>query len=124
MAIKPPEDEYLRNRNPPPVPPKPSSPTSISTSISSSSLSRRRGRLPPSTPVQLKPLPPTPLSEDRDGKPLPELPTTGVKWRATALWVLGFGAWFAVIVLMLPVIMEREEVLGGMRGWIRAVFLS
>jgi len=54
-----------------------------------------------------------------DAKPLPDLPSsiTGVKWKATALWVLAFAVWFAVVVVVLPVVLEREEVLRGLRGW-------
>jgi hypothetical protein len=32
--------------------------------------------------------------------------------------VLGFAVWFAVVVVMLPVVMEREAMV-GMNAWLR-----
>jgi hypothetical protein len=34
------------------------------------------------------------------------------------LWVLGFVVWFVVVVVMLPVVMEREAMI-GVNAWLR-----
>jgi hypothetical protein len=87
------------------VPPKPS-------------LSQRRGRSTPKPPQQLKPLPPVPQSPSvTEWKPLPR-PPERARLGTTLLWVLGFAVWFAVVVLMLPVVMEREAMV-GVNAWLR-----
>jgi hypothetical protein len=86
------------------VPPKPS-------------LSQRRGRLPPKPPQQLKPLPPVPPSPAvTEWKPLPR-PPERARLGTTLLWVLGFAVWFVAVVVMLPVVMEREVCVCARWGW-------
>lgn len=106
----------LRNRRQqsiadgPPVPPKPSKKLS---------LSQRRGLVPPEPPKQLKPLPPVPQLLPTESKPLPRLPYK-LKLGKTALWFAVFAVWFVLIVVMLPIIMEREAMIGvnaWLRGW-------
>ncbi|KAF1926762.1 uncharacterized protein M421DRAFT_206125 [Didymella exigua CBS 183.55] len=94
----------------PPVPPKPS--TELS-------LSQRRGLPPPEPPEHLKPLPPIPRPEPIESKPLPRTPGK-IKIGTTALWVVAFAIWFLLIVVMMPVIMEREAMIrvnAWLRGW-------
>lgn len=107
----------LRNRKAPsragpPVPPKPTV---------SLSLSQRRGRAAPTPPAQLKPLPQIPASRREDElKPLPR-PPARLRLGETALWVVGFAAWFAVVVVLLPVVMEREAMI-VVNAWLRGVW--
>ncbi|KAF2688857.1 hypothetical protein K458DRAFT_154031 [Lentithecium fluviatile CBS 122367] len=92
----------------PPVPPKALPP--LSTKLPTGLRSRRPQ--PPPKDQKLPPLPPT-------SKALSELPPGGaLDYRATLLWVLGFCVWFVVIVVMLPVIMERD-VMPGFNRWLR-----
>ena len=82
------------------------------------SLSQRRGRLPPEPPRQLKPLPAVPQSDSvMEWKPLPR-PPERARLGTTVLWVLGFVVWFVVVVVMLPVVMEREAMI-GVNAWLR-----
>jgi hypothetical protein len=116
MSSDRPAPQTLRNRRPqpfadgPPVPPKPS--TELS-------LSQRRGLAPPQPPRQLKPLPPVPQLQLIESKPLPR-PPDKLKLGTTALWIAAFAAWFLLIVVMMPIIMEREAMIGvnvWLRGW-------
>ena len=114
MSSDGPASQNLRNRRQqlnsdgPPVPPKPS--TKLS-------LSQRRGLALPAPPEQLKPLPPTPQLEWNESKPLPR-PPTGFKLGTTVLWFVAFAAWFLLIVVMLPIILEREAMI-GVNVWLR-----
>lgn len=93
----------------PPVPPKPHA---------KSSLSQRRGLQPPDPPKQLRPLPPVPqIGLELDFKPLPQRPQQ-VQVYTTALFVAAFAVWFLLIVVMLPIIMEREAMV-GLNTWLR-----
>lgn len=111
--LSPPQN--LRNRRPqasldgPPVPPKPGIKLS---------LSQRRGVTPPQPPKQLKPLPPVPRFGPFESKPLPQIPEN-VNIGTTALWIVAFVVWFLLIVVMLPIIMEREAMI-GVNAWLRA----
>jgi hypothetical protein len=60
-------------------------------------------------------------SEFRDvrDKALP-LPPVEVKVWTTVLWVLGFGVGFLVVVVLLPVVVEREAMV-GVNGWLKGV---
>jgi hypothetical protein len=104
----------------PPVPPKHYVVRS-SQSIQSTQQLRNR-RPPPPPPRDHKPLPVLPSS-----KPLPDLPSPGsdarLNYRTTLLWVLGFCVWFLVIVVMLPVIMERDA-MPGFNRWLRQCWAS
>jgi hypothetical protein len=120
-------DHNIRNRKPhadtqaPPVPPKddPKDTTSI------------RGLTAPShTPKERsKPLPPVPhsatpiLTRERSlSKPLPAPPRFSIL-RSTLLWVMGFCVWFLLIVLLLPVIMEKDA-MPGVNRWLRSFLRS
>ncbi|KAF3045402.1 hypothetical protein E8E11_007669 [Didymella keratinophila] len=108
--------QNLRNRrlppiaDGPPVPPKPNAKLS---------LFQRRALAPPEPPRQLKPLPPVPQPPSIESKPLPR-PPHKLKLGITALWILAFTVWFLLVVVMLPIIMEREAMIGvnaWLRGW-------
>jgi hypothetical protein len=116
MLSDSPASQNLRHRKPqpivdgPPVPPK---------SSTKQSLSQRRGVVPPQPPRQLKPLPPVPQLQSIEAKPLPRLPDR-LKLGTTAFWFAAFAVWFLLIVVMLPVVMEREAMIGvntWLRGW-------
>lgn len=117
MASNPLENHILRNRRPeavlsgPPVPPKPNA---------TPSLSQRRGLPPPEVPKQLKPLPPVPLPGAIGSKPLPR-PPDRIRVGTTVLWIAGFGVWFVLVVVMLPVVMEREAMI-GFNAWLRELW--
>ncbi|KAF2731424.1 hypothetical protein EJ04DRAFT_10485 [Polyplosphaeria fusca] len=94
--------------------------------------SRRAPAVPPKD--QIKPRPrkptlgsvqPTPLNKSLPPKPLPKIPppqstarTTGL--RTFALVLVGFCLWFLVIVLLLPVITERDA-MPAMNRWLRGI---
>jgi hypothetical protein len=59
-----------------------------------------------------KPLPPTPA----DLKPLPP-PPVGYILKTTSFWITGFCLWFMLIVIMLPVITEKDA-FPGLNTWI------
>src|SRR5689334_13907767 len=89
---------------PPPVPPKESG------QISETSHTRIRQRRPHPPPKDDKPLPNAP-----QWKPLPA-PPSGVRdskpnHQITLLWLVGFFVCFLLIVVLLPVIMEREAMI-------------
>ncbi|KAF2627080.1 hypothetical protein BU25DRAFT_68591 [Macroventuria anomochaeta] len=81
------------------------------------SLFQRRGLQLPDPPRQLKPLPAVPLPDSVEYKPLPR-PPESIKLGTTLLWIAGFAVWFMVVVVMLPVIMEREAMI-GVNAWLR-----
>ena len=128
MPSYPAEHQALRNRRPaavderPPVPPKQKSSPTLPTKCSLS-LSRRRGLRIPELPKQMKPLPPVPQSHAEEDvvwpglKPLPR-PPAKLHIGTTALWVAGFVVWFLLVVVMLPVIVEREAMI-SMNAWLR-----
>ena len=130
MPTTPAPCQTLRNRkppvlhhDPPPVPPKADTAPKLTTAAPS--LSQRRGVQTPEAPRRLKPLPPVPLTRAGRGdggldvKPLPR-PPGGLKSGTTALWIAAFVVWFLLIVVMLPVVMEREAMI-GMNAWLRGV---
>lgn len=100
MAHQVPAPAGLRNRHvprdrsplPPPVPPK---------------------DVEPEVEEQSKPLPPTPA----DLKPLPP-PPTRVILQMTSFWITGFCLWFILVVIMLPVITEKDA-FPGLNRWLR-----
>jgi len=77
----------------------------------------RQRRRPPPPPLSkpsnnVKPLPP---------KPLPDLPSSNPrvgKVLATLLWILAFALWFLLIVLLFPIVMEREALI-GLNTWLK-----
>jgi hypothetical protein len=99
----------------PPVPPKalPALPKDPHTQL------RNRRPQPPPKDQKVLPLPPS-------LKPLPQLPPnrdTSPNYRTTLFWVLGFCVWFLIIVVMLPVIMERDA-MPGFNRWLRKFWRS
>jgi hypothetical protein len=73
----------------------------------------------------LKPLPPVPhnvIIEDPRGlivKPLPPPPPPppdNIDVRSTSLWIAGLCLWFLTIVVLLPIIMEKDAMPGFNRG--------
>jgi hypothetical protein len=105
----------LRNRKPPPPTEGPPVPPKLN---AQPSLSQRRGIGPLDPPKQLKPLPPVPQSDVPGSKPLPR-PPQRVKLGATVLWIGAFAVWFLLIVAMLPVVMERDAMI-GLNAWLWA----
>ena len=79
---------------PPPVPPKPS--TAASPAL------QPLHRIPDLAPA------PVPHS---NSLPLPPPPAPALRPVATALWILAFAVWFALVVLLLPVILEARVLL-------------
>ncbi|KAF2855209.1 hypothetical protein T440DRAFT_206220 [Plenodomus tracheiphilus IPT5] len=113
-----PQTSSLRNRRfqqdkGPPVPPKPDNP-----------YSPNHG-LPSESSALLKPLPPVPsdrhagVTRDFEIKPLP-LPPQSLSLKRTLYWILGFCLWFLLIVVLLPVITERDAMPGFSR-WLRSL---
>ena len=72
-----------------------------------------------------KPLPPTPGLKDTDEvprrdvyvKPLPR-PPQNLNLRATCLWIALFAVWLLLIVLLLPVITEKDA-MPSFHRWLR-----
>jgi hypothetical protein len=94
-------------------------------------------RLPPEPPLSLdpnretKPLPSPPClisselvaSKCLPSKPLPAAPAAPVtpptvNYRSTLLWLAFFCVWFLLIVLLLPLIMEKDA-MPGLNRWLR-----
>ncbi|EUC38457.1 hypothetical protein COCCADRAFT_32397 [Bipolaris zeicola 26-R-13] len=122
------EIHQIRNRRPfldqegPPVPPKPYASNTPSTT-------HDRLAAVTSTPGNAisKPLPPVPGSRLSRGagskvvsKPLPSPPKSSTV-RSTFLWILGFAVWFLLIVILLPVITEKDA-MPGFNRWLRNRF--
>ncbi|KAH8631235.1 hypothetical protein IG631_12917 [Alternaria alternata] len=112
-------DQQLRNRRlhaqdeGPPVPPK----TFNTENIPKAPL-RRVAPRPLDLQNHSKPLPPVPQSEraaasknEPLSKPLP-LPPKNVTLRSTLLWVAALFVWFLLIVVLLPVITEKDAMPG------------
>jgi hypothetical protein len=95
-------------------------------------------RLPPKPPLppgpirETKPLPSPPYltssglvaSKCLPSKPLPAPPVVcvtpaTVNYRSTLIWMVFFCVWFLLIVLLLPVIMERDA-MPGLNRWLRS----
>lgn len=78
----------------------------------------------------LPPLPPsvqqkTPTSKPLSSKPLPSVPVSvqaQPNYRTAFLIVSGLFVWFLAIVVMLPIIMEREAMI-GLNNVLRKVFV-
>ena len=70
--------------------------------------------LTPTEPVGLKCLPSKPLP----APPVAPVTQTTVNYRSTLLWMAFFCVWFLLIGLLLPVIMERDAML-GLNLWLR-----
>jgi hypothetical protein len=66
------------------------------------------------TNLDAKPLPPKPLPA------LPEHVTQAPNYRRTLLLIAALGVWFLLIVVLLPVIMERDAML-GLNRWLRHI---
>jgi hypothetical protein len=118
-------DQHLRSRkahttnNAPPVPPKDNPKATTS--------SRGLAAFPPISPnlnERSKPLPPIPrpavIRERSSSKPLPAPPRISIL-RSTLLWVGGFCVWFLLIVLLLPVVMEKDA-MTGVNRWLRKIW--
>lgn len=81
-----------------------------------------------SSPGRLKPLPPVPIigfKNDRPTtnvifKPLPAPPRRHLL-RYTLYWIAGFCLWFLFIVVLLPVITEKDA-MPGFNRWLRSPF--
>ena len=104
----------------PPVPPK----TFKTENISKAPL-RRVAPRPLDLQNHSKPLPPVPQSEraaasksEPLSKPLP-LPPKSVTLRSTLLWVAALFVWFLLIVVLLPVITEKDA-MPGFNKWLRS----
>jgi hypothetical protein len=95
---------------------------------------KRLPLLPPSRSIpdrEAKPLPSPPCHTSRNShadslpsKPLPVPPVapvtrTTVDYRSALLWAVFFCVWFLLIVLLLPVIMERDA-MPGLNRWLRS----
>ncbi|KAF2024711.1 hypothetical protein EK21DRAFT_117480 [Setomelanomma holmii] len=117
------EDELRRRKlrsssHGPPVPPKHQNNPDLS----------RPGQQPPVPPPEQherhKPLPPAPRAtyflEQFDLKPLPP-PPASVSIRTTTLWIAGFVLWFVLIVVLLPVITEKDA-MPSFKRWLRSVW--
>ncbi|KAF2640622.1 hypothetical protein P280DRAFT_517986 [Massarina eburnea CBS 473.64] len=94
----------------PPVPPK----EHIAASGNTKTLAEIRQRRPlPLLKIE-KPLPSAPAIAV--SKPLPVPPSSRqegkVNYRTTLLWIGGFAVWFLLVVVLLPVIMERDAMPG------------
>ncbi|KAF1844829.1 uncharacterized protein K460DRAFT_405108 [Cucurbitaria berberidis CBS 394.84] len=102
----------------PPVPPKPNN--------TNSSLAPTRRVYPPEIRQRLKPLPPVPSLGrqaalglgDSGSKPLPETPK-GIGYGTIVLGITGFCVWFVLIVVLLPVITEKDA-MPGFNRWLRS----
>jgi hypothetical protein len=120
-------DQHVRNRKlrtqdeGPPVPPK-------SFELENTAKSFRRMAVP--SPLNLqrhsKPLPLLPrspvtngASEGLQSKPLP-LPPKSVTLRSTLAWVAALFVWFLLIVVLLPVITEKDA-MPGFNRWLRTL---
>ncbi|KAF1938861.1 hypothetical protein EJ02DRAFT_271137 [Clathrospora elynae] len=115
---------HIRSRNPhtkpngPPVPPKPHNPTTPG---------RRPATTSPKPTERSKPLPPIPgvglsgtCKIQSRRKPLPEPPKSSVL-KSTLLWVTAFCLWFLLIVVLLPVITEKDA-MPGFNRWLRQLW--
>jgi hypothetical protein len=107
-------DQGIRNRHVsnstqrPPVPPKP-------------------GRTLPSLPAKQlsKPLPSIPHPREKGNsrndksieKPLPS-PPNSLSLKSTSIWIAGLCLWFVAIVVLLPVITEKDA-MPGFNQWLR-----
>ena len=110
------DDQGVRNRKVlrydegPPLPPK---------SASAQAPSVR-------TPARLrtKPLPPAPALNKQikaiHTRPLPPLPKDS-RVKTTLLWVAGFCLWFLLIVILLPIITEKDA-MPGFNRWLRQLY--
>ena len=107
-------DQGLRSRkvltNGPPVPPK--------------SVSAQAPSLRSPTRLTTKSLPPAPGLDKRTktirARPLPPLPK-GFRVKTTLLWVAGFCVWFLLIVILLPIITEKDA-MPGFNRWLRQLY--
>ena len=115
-------DQHVRNRKPrpqdqgPPVPPK----------TLSNSIKRAAAPKPLSLHAHTKPLPSVPslplvasVTEEQQAKPLPAPPKDSTL-RLTLLWVAAFCIWFLLIVVLLPVITEKDA-MPGFNKWLRTL---
>ena len=120
-------DQYVRNRKPrtqeqgPPVPPK-----TLSTGNTIQSTKRAAAPKPLNLHSHSKPLPsvpqlpvPTSVTEEQQTKPLPAPPKSATL-RLTLLWVTAFCVWFLLIVVLLPVITEKDA-MPGFNKWLRTL---
>ncbi|KAH8726111.1 hypothetical protein GQ44DRAFT_726465 [Phaeosphaeriaceae sp. PMI808] len=77
-----------------------------------------------------KPLPPVPGirqmknsdTKNLTAKPLPQ-PPIGVNAKSVSLWIAGFVIWFLLIVILLPVITEKDA-MPGFNRWLRNLWSS
>ncbi|KAF2711058.1 hypothetical protein K504DRAFT_500992 [Pleomassaria siparia CBS 279.74] len=93
----------------------------------SQSLVADKGTKPlPSIPYGGDTVPPTPKPLPKPPiKPLPAVPDQSVsRFLLTLSWILGFAVWFLLVVVLLPVIMERDAMPGLntlLRNWVHNV---
>jgi hypothetical protein len=120
-------DQHVRNRKlrtqdeGPPVPPK-----TFKTVNTSKPFRRVAAPAPLNLQRESKPLPLLPRSPVATGlraelqsKPLP-LPPKSVTLRSTLLWVAALFLWFLLIVVLLPVITEKDA-MPGFNRWLSAL---
>ncbi|KAF1952000.1 hypothetical protein CC80DRAFT_596917 [Byssothecium circinans] len=92
----------------PPVPPK--ADVAAPDHVNQAQIRQRRPQPPP------KDSKPLPSISNIASKPLPDQPAIGesvkVDYRTTILWIVGFCIWFLLIVVLLPIIMERDAMPG------------
>ncbi|KAH7073626.1 hypothetical protein BKA63DRAFT_566816 [Paraphoma chrysanthemicola] len=122
MSFQVSNHDHLRNRKPqsysdgPPVPPK--GPLQ-GTSVPQPFIQRV-------TFEQAKPLPPVPTQVSgavlggEVYKPLPA-PPASVSFRSTLLWIAGFVLWFLLIVVLLPVVTEKDA-MPAFNRWLRNIW--
>jgi hypothetical protein len=120
-------DQHVRNRKPhsqdegPLVPPK---------EFGTANTIRPARRIAAPSPLNLhrlsKPLPCVPRSpvpslvkEEAWSKPLPA-PPLSFTLRSTLLWIAAFCVWFLLIVVLLPVITEKDA-MPGFNKWLRTL---
>ncbi|EUC48925.1 hypothetical protein COCMIDRAFT_85912 [Bipolaris oryzae ATCC 44560] len=126
------EIHQIRNRRPfldqegPPVPPKPYASNAPSTTHDRLTHDRL-ATVTSSRDATSKPLPPVPGSRLSRGarskvesKPLPKPPKSSIL-QSTFLWILGFAVWFLLIVILLPVVTEKDA-MPGFNRWLRNRF--
>jgi hypothetical protein len=125
-------NNQIRNRKPlplqdnddaerPPVPPKPHAPTWNTTPATHYQITAATSN---QDAISKKPLPLVPgsgainkIARNADSKPLPSPPKSPIL-RQTMLWIMAFSLWFILIVILLPVITEKDA-MPGFNKWLR-----
>jgi hypothetical protein len=106
--------KHRANTNPPPVPPKDDSKGTLpSRGLAGSSSQKPLPSVPQSAPSGVP-------KKRSLSKPLPAPPRISIL-RSTFLWVAGFCVWFLLLVLLLPVVMEKDA-MPGVNRWLRKLW--